>query len=106
MATWTEFHSDYVGSEKELIMKAGTLSLSTEGGTIGDIPASLFGLTKIISIRAEGSDGPSSINNSVRFLLVPNRENVLTTDVETVTDASRGNSVDVTMNVITTVIGY
>lgn len=76
-----------------------TLTLSTQGGLTNNIPASLFGLTKIV-----GTEGFRT-TSSVRGELGPNLSTTLNGtllayyDSTAATDADRNNPVDVTATV-------
>lgn len=94
MATFTEEYSDYLGNAKRLIYKKGNLSLTNEGSTVGDIPASLFGLKKIHSVSTSTTfDGIDRL----RYLLFVSSDEteLLVVDLEQATDNLRGDRIDV-----------
>lgn len=51
MATFTPTLVWYEGSQERFACKLGVLTLTeAEGGTVGDIPASVFGFSKILDV--------------------------------------------------------
>jgi hypothetical protein len=103
MSSFVKSFADYVSSSgKRMLMVRGTLTLTSEGGTTGDIPASLFGLSKIrLATPAIKSD-----DSQVQLFAVGKDDDELfAVDIEASTDADRANPADLTGDWIITVIG-
>ena len=105
MASFTASFKDYVGGAngKSLIMARGTLVLGAgEGGTTGDIPASLFGLNKIYSVTPAIKSDDSQV---ALFAVGKDSDELFATNIEQATDANRANPADLAGSWILTVIG-
>lgn len=73
-----------------------TLVLSSQGGTVNNIPASLFGMSQI----REVSNAVESVSSQI-VLCAPSydRSKLYTYQPENATDATRGDPVDVSLTI-------
>ncbi|NJO48312.1 MAG: hypothetical protein HC840_01190 [Leptolyngbyaceae cyanobacterium RM2_2_4] len=106
MATFAAIKKDYFGGSptgRSFLIVHGTLTLSAEGGAVTDIPASVFGLNKLLA----SFGGIKSDNSQVQdFAVTADGKALVSRNVETATDADRANPADLTGNWVLTVIGY
>ena len=104
MSTFVKTYADYVGGAngtKQLLVR-GTLTLAGEGGTTGDIPASLFGLSKLLTV----SPAIKSDDSQVALFAIGKDDNELfAINIEASTDADRSDPADLTGDWIITVTG-
>lgn len=104
MASFTQTDSGYLGSPdgKRYIQQRGTLSLNGEGASVGDIPASLFGLAKIVHVGL----GVLTDNSKIG-LFTPSADgsSLLFVNLNQATDANRSNPADTSGDYVLTVIG-
>jgi hypothetical protein len=80
--------------------------LTANGGTAGDIPASLFGMTKInLAICCRAIDNALALS-TLTVVIETGDAGILVCDPENATDATRGNPTNYTGSMVLTLIGY
>lgn len=79
---------------------------AANGGTANDVPASLFGMTKITEAYCIRAVDGSAALSWVAVMVEADDEGILLGDPEDSTDATRGNAADYTGTVRLKVCGY
>lgn len=105
MSSFQASTKEYVGGPngKRMLLVRGALTLGAgEGGTSGDIPASLFGLSKIYSVTPaiKGDDSEIAL-----FAISADGTELFAADLKQATDADRGDPADLEGAWTLTVIG-
>lgn len=87
-------------------IKRYSIVFAANGGTADDVPASLFGYTKILYARViRAVDGSSNLS-WVNLVVEADDAGILVIDPETATDANRGNPTNYTGTVVAEIAGY
>ena len=105
MATFEETSNRFIDGmgSKVYNEKRGTLTLTAEGGTSGDLPASLFGLISLSGVDVAIKTDDSAI---ALFAVSSDGSELFATNLAQSTDASRPNKADLTGTYSITIRGY
>lgn len=105
MASFTSDYRMYLGgtSSKEALLVRGTLKLNFgEGGTSGDIPASLFGLNKLLSVVPAIKSDDSEV---AFFAVSKDSDELFVINIKDSTDLRRADPTSLPGSWVITVIG-